>query len=72
MKSGRKILLKLMASEDLQRDVHQLGNGDLRSLLKRMAKRPLKTPETRSSVIYGLAMVEAADRFTEGKGQKIL
>jgi hypothetical protein len=72
MKSGRKIYLTLLASEDVPRAVHQLRNGDLRSLLKRLKNPHGEPPCEKRDLIYGLAMIEGADRFADAKGQKIL
>ena len=73
MKSGRKIYLTLLASEDVPRAaVHQLRNGDLRSLLKRLKNPHGEPPCDKRDLIHMLAIVELTNRFTEAKGQKIL
>lgn len=71
MKSGAKIYLKLLASDDLPKRIHKLKNGSLRSLLVRLNNPHSEPPCEKRDLIHGLALVESSDRFVK-EPRKIL
>jgi len=69
MKSGATIYLRVLASPKPKRTVHRLGNGSLRSLICRLQNPHGEPPCEKRDLIYGLAMVEACDRWMAAKGK---
>lgn len=70
MKSGRKIYAKLLAAGDRMAAIRALGNGNLRSLIRHIARQGLAAGDE-GGLLYGMAHVAVTERFmakAEGKG----
>lgn len=71
MKSGKKIFLSLVHAPDRMASIRALCNGDLRSLIRHIARQGLQSGEF-GGLIYGMAHVSATERFMAKRKGKIL
>lgn len=67
MKSGRKIFKQVVMAECQATAVHELGNGDLRTLIRHV-RQPGKAGTEIGETILALCMCEATRRFMKPKG----